>query len=1283
MLNSELLWIYLFVKVLHMKKSLLIILLALFFTQASYSQLDNFVLTVTHTNESCTGNASLSFSVANTTPGSVIVYRIYRLPDVVTPVAITSANTFGGLTAGTYRVVATQTLGNNSGTQQRDEVITDTRTVITYQVTSSASDCDTGTINVNVLTGTPASYEIITGPVTVPPQASNSFPGLPSGTYNVRVNDACGEGVVQTYTLLFSNPPNLAITTPSSGCTLTSCTSISVSYLVNATGTTNIRYPLTVEVTVYPPGGGTPIVQNQIITSGDPSSLSLSNIIPFYYDQAYTYSIRVVDACGNIYTKNNIPINLRLTLGGEQTYSSCIKGIRLGVCNFLPPYTLTFLSAPAGFNPVTYNGQHPGPFTSEGTNYVSLPGNEIPNGTYQIQVTDACNHTATTQVIVRDVEPLYTIVVRPDNCDINTYIQIPRDLSAGPFISTAIITAATATLPSPIPYDVTSNISGGVLLMQLPPGTYTIQGMDVCGHPYSYTFTMPPKVFNVLATPNNITGCSSNGLGSIRITSIGALLSSIIVTQAPAAFTQPLPYNASSLIPTGGSALVTILNLPAGTYTLDIEDSCGNHYTRVVTIVANVSVAPLVFVDRKGCGDNLDSISFVSQNGPFQTVIITAAPPSFPFPLPHDVSFNIASNGIFFMNSFPEGSYTFYTKDVCNYEQTSNYNLAGYHQGGNIQVNGNCGSFDLNMAFTDNTVAAQSTGFWLQKFNPLTNQWTHPITGAVYPAGSIPNTINSYALNNNAINYNIVATGTFRVLTHFNYFSNGSPVPSFCTQTVKNFDYDGGLKIVSAYSIPCVNGATQVFIIANGAPPLNYRITSMNGSPFNVNNGTSNSFANLAPGTYNFRVQDGCGNIVNRLFDITTLEEPSISASNLCNGLNGTLSVQAFSFLNYEWWKDNNTANILSTTNTLNFNPFTNANAGVYHVRIYSTTLNSCVDRVLTYTIAPSVLPNAGLDGSRVICMDNTPINLFTILNGPYDVGGTWVETTSSGMLVGSNWSPAGLAVGTYTFTYTVNGFCNTVDDATVTVTINASVDTPVVSSPAAFCIGDDLEFSVQSIAGATYQWTGPNNFTSSIQNPTITGATAASAGNYTVTATIGNCSSNSSVVVVTNPLPDYTYETECKSGVFTVTIVPTPGSSFNPNSATYAWTGPNGFTSTSNPLVLTNQPVGIYNVVVTNDLGCFSPLDINIVRTFCDFPNVITPDNDGSNDDFDLTNYDVDLLQIFSRWGRLVYEEHNYLKGWYGQNMHGGFLPDSTYYYFVRLKNGQEKHGWIFVGRG
>ncbi|WP_445453165.1 T9SS type B sorting domain-containing protein [Flavobacterium sp. 25HG05S-40] len=1264
-----------------MKKLACVLFLLLSISQVSYGQLSNFTLTVTKTDESCTGNGSLSFNVSNTVTGSTIIYRIYLLPDAINPIATLSANTFGGLAAGTYRVIATQTLGSTSGTQQQDITILDTRTYVTYQTSGVATSCNTGTINVNVLTGNPVSYEIISGPVIVPPQASGSFTNLPEGTYNVRVNDACGEGVVQTYTLTFSNLPNLTINTPVTDCPLTSCTSIGISYSVVSDGTADIRYPLNIEITVFPPTGAA-IVITQTITSGGSGSLSLSDIIPFYYDQLYSYTIKIVDNCGNVYIKNNIPINLNLAVGARQTNTGCIKGIRVELCNFLPPYNVTFLSAPAGFNPSAYNSIHPGPFTAGVINYVSTPTDEIPNGDYTIQVTDACNHTATCQVTVKKIEPLYIIVVEPTTCDINTFIQIPRDIFAGPFITTAIFTAASANLGSPIPYDVTSQIQSGILLMQLPPGTYTIQGMDVCGHPYSYTFTMPPKAFAVNAVPININGCSPNGKGSIRLTSVGALITSIIITQAPAALAQPLPYDVSFLIPPGGSSLMTIPNLPAGDYVLHITDSCGNNYIKNVTISVNISIQPLILIERKGCGENYDSIAMASPNGALLIVIITAAPPSFPFTLPYDVSFNIATNGNFYMNSFPEGSYTFYTKDICGIERTSTHTLTGYHSGGTIDIINNCGAFNVNMNFTDNAVN-QANLFWLQKLNTATGQWTHPLTGVVYPPGSLPNAGNSYMLTNSTINYNIMATGTFRILARYSYYDNDTPSLISCVETIKTFDYTGELKILSAYAIPCVNGGSQVFIITNGTPPLNYQVTTKDGLPFLIDNGSSNSFSGLQPGVYNFRVKDFCGNIVNRLFDINTLQQPEISSSNFCEGLNGQLSVQPFSFLFYEWWKDGSPGTILSTTNTLTFSPYTNANAGIYHVRIYSTTLNSCVDRVLTYTLSPTSIPNAGLDGTKVICGDSTGVNLFTLLNGTYDVGGTWTELTSSGMLIGNNWIPAGLSAGTYVFKYTVNGFCNATDFAIVTITLNPAVEDPVISANPDYCTGDTISLSIQSIPNAVYQWSGPNTFSSSLQNPTIPNANAANAGTYTVTATIGDCHSLATVVINSKPSPDYTYESSCNAGVFTVTIIPAQDSTFDPNTATYSWTGPNNFTSTNNPLILTNQLSGNYNVVVTNNEGCFSPQTIAITTTFCDFPNVITPGVDGFNDSFDLTNYDVEWFEVYNRWGRLVYKEANYISGWYGQNMDGGFLPDSTYYYIVRLRNGEEKQGWIFVGRG
>jgi gliding motility-associated-like protein len=78
----------------------------------------------------------------------------------------------------------------------------------------------------------------------------------------------------------------------------------------------------------------------------------------------------------------------------------------------------------------------------------------------------------------------------------------------------------------------------------------------------------------------------------------------------------------------------------------------------------------------------------------------------------------------------------------------------------------------------------------------------------------------------------------------------------------------------------------------------------------------------------------------------------------------------------------------------------------------------------------------------------------------------------------------------------------------------------------------------------------------------------------------------------------------------------------------------------------------------------------------------VITPNNDGNNDSFDLTGYNVLKFQVFSRWGRLVYEQDNYTNQWYGQNMNEGMLPDSTYYYFLQLGSGEEKHGWVLIAK-
>jgi Putative metal-binding motif/Secretion system C-terminal sorting domain len=68
---------------------------------------------------------------------------------------------------------------------------------------------------------------------------------------------------------------------------------------------------------------------------------------------------------------------------------------------------------------------------------------------------------------------------------------------------------------------------------------------------------------------------------------------------------------------------------------------------------------------------------------------------------------------------------------------------------------------------------------------------------------------------------------------------------------------------------------------------------------------------------------------------------------------------------------------------------------------------------------------------------------------------------------------------------------------------------------------GQSITFTPSSI---NYSWTGPNGFTSALQNPTINAATVAASGTYFVTATNATtgCSQNAQVDVTVTPTPVY-----------------------------------------------------------------------------------------------------------------------------------------------------------------
>ena len=134
----------------------------------------------------------------------------------------------------------------------------------------------------------------------------------------------------------------------------------------------------------------------------------------------------------------------------------------------------------------------------------------------------------------------------------------------------------------------------------------------------------------------------------------------------------------------------------------------------------------------------------------------------------------------------------------------------------------------------------------------------------------------------------------------------------------------------------------------------------------------------------------------------------------------------------------------------------------------------------------------------------------------------------------------------------------------------------------------------------ASYSWTGPNGFTSTEQNPSITAVTAAAAGTYTLTVTnSGGGSASTTVDVVINPLPAPAItgpNPVCQSPDGSTEIYSTPanaGSNFN-------WTVVGGTLSgqgTNQIAVLWTTP-GTGSVSVTETVistGCTATATINI----------------------------------------------------------------------------------------
>jgi gliding motility-associated-like protein len=110
--------------------------------------------------------------------------------------------------------------------------------------------------------------------------------------------------------------------------------------------------------------------------------------------------------------------------------------------------------------------------------------------------------------------------------------------------------------------------------------------------------------------------------------------------------------------------------------------------------------------------------------------------------------------------------------------------------------------------------------------------------------------------------------------------------------------------------------------------------------------------------------------------------------------------------------------------------------------------------------------------------------------------------------------------------------------------------------------------------------------------------------------------------------------------------------------------------------LNLSSLTAGTYNVVVTDANGCVTTDNIILTEPFeLAMPTGYSPNGDGANDYFVVKGIEAfpdNQIQVYNRWGNIVYQESGYHNMWNGTNSNGDELPDGTYF-VVLVLNGTD----------
>jgi gliding motility-associated-like protein len=507
-----------------------------------------------------------------------------------------------------------------------------------------------------------------------------------------------------------------------------------------------------------------------------------------------------------------------------------------------------------------------------------------------------------------------------------------------------------------------------------------------------------------------------------------------------------------------------------------------------------------------------------------------------------------------------------------------------------------------------------------------------------------------------------------------------------------------GIQPNVTFSIETSSGAVLGSYNTNDIPPTSIPKWTQYGFYFTTTTGETDvvlRMRNNAPG--------GCGNDL-ALDDITfrpcgPLVTTSIAGNtgsdsiNVCqfDNTNFTFNANVSSGYNspsYQWQ--------LSTDNSQTWNDIPGANSvdyvrlativpGNYKYRMNvadgnNISLPSCriSSDIITVMVTPRPVPEAS--ATNPACIGDTLfLTASTGINYEWTGPGNFTQTISNGSSPSSVYIPNASAAnsGKYYVTVTNSGGCANIDSVTVTVNPKPMA---TVSGDITICKGSST--TLVAGGGVDYLWSPSIGLSATnIADPQASPDTAT-----TYKVIVHNqfgCVDSASLAlsVLITPIANAGPDKKIMEGQ----SVMLDGSTNTPD-ITVSWIPVTNIDDPSSltPTVTPDNDI-TYTLQLISTVGCGVATDNVFVRVLkkITVPNAFSPNGDGINDVWNIRNlvtYPESSIQVFNRYGQVVFEANGYAQPWDGR-YNGNHLPGGTYYYVIDLKNNLPKlSGWVFI---